>query len=83
MGTGGFTARVEHPGREADHSHPSLAPSLRMRGAIPPLTHTSSWRGVQLRNGYFFMAWCLVKLRDNFTFPVVMMAQKETGSRLL
>jgi hypothetical protein len=27
-----------------------------MRGAIPPLLL------------YVFMAWCLVKLRDNFTF---------------
>jgi hypothetical protein len=27
-----------------------------MRGAIPPLPQ------------YFFMAWCLVKHRDNFTF---------------
>jgi len=27
-----------------------------MRGAIPPLPHN------------FFMAWCLVKHRDNFTF---------------
>jgi len=28
-----------------------------MRGAIPPLPQ------------YVFMAWCLVKHRDNFTFP--------------
>jgi hypothetical protein len=31
-------------------------PKLRMRGAIPPLPK------------YVFMAWCLIKHRDNFTF---------------
>jgi hypothetical protein len=36
---------------------PSAYPVLqRMNGAIPPLPH------------YTFMAWCLVKHRDNFTF---------------
>jgi hypothetical protein len=39
-------------------AHLQLAPRLRMRGAIPPLFRTSSWRGT------------LVKLRDNFTFTV-------------
>jgi hypothetical protein len=39
---------------EADHSPPSSA--KRMHGAIPPLPQ------------YVFMAWCLVKHRDNFTF---------------
>jgi len=34
--------------------HP--VPRSRMRGAIPPLLQ------------YAFMAWCLVKHRDNFTF---------------
>jgi hypothetical protein len=33
-----------------------LVPSLRMRGAVPRLPQ------------YFFMAWCLVKHRDNLTF---------------
>jgi hypothetical protein len=33
-----------------------LVPRSRMRGAIPPLPQ------------YVFMAWCLVKHRDNFTF---------------
>jgi hypothetical protein len=42
-------------GREADHSPPSSA-EVRMRGAIPLLPQ------------YIFMAWCLVKHRDNFTF---------------
>jgi hypothetical protein len=31
-----------------------------MRGAVPPLPH------------YVFMAWCLVKHRDNFTFTFFM-----------
>jgi len=31
-----------HTGYEADHS-PYLVPRLRMHGAIPLLTHTSSW----------------------------------------
>jgi hypothetical protein len=35
-----------------------LVPRLRMRGAIPPLPQ------------YVFMAWCLVKHRDNFTLPL-------------
>jgi hypothetical protein len=35
---------VKRPGREADHSPPSSA-EARMRGAIPPLPNTSSWRG--------------------------------------
>jgi hypothetical protein len=32
-----------------------------MRGAIPPLPHTSSRRGAQLINGYDFMALFLVQ----------------------
>jgi hypothetical protein len=39
-----------------------------MLGAIPPLLHTSSWRGAYLSVGYVYMAWYLVKPRDNFTF---------------
>jgi hypothetical protein len=37
-------------------THLHLAPSSGMRGAIPPLPQ------------YVFMAWYLVKHRDNFTF---------------
>jgi hypothetical protein len=36
--------------READHSPPSSA-EVRMRGAIPPHPHTSSWRGSWLHRG--------------------------------
>jgi len=41
---------------------------ILMLGAIPPLTLTSSQRGAELRTGYVFVSWCLVKHRDNFTF---------------
>jgi hypothetical protein len=34
-------------GHEADHSPPSSA-KVKNGGAIPPLPHTSSWRGAQL-----------------------------------
>jgi hypothetical protein len=37
-------------------THFHLVPRSRMRGAIPPHSHTSSWRGAKLRH------------RDNFTF---------------
>jgi hypothetical protein len=39
-----------------------------MRGVIIPLPNTSSWRGALLRTSYVFMAWYLVKHRDNFIF---------------
>jgi hypothetical protein len=37
-------------------AHLHLVPRSRMRGAIPPLPNTPSWRGAQLKH------------RDNFTF---------------
>jgi hypothetical protein len=39
-------------------THLHLVPRSRMRGAIPPLPQ------------FVFMAWCLVKHRDNFTFTL-------------
>jgi len=39
-------------------THLHLAQRLRMCEAIPPLPQ------------YSFMAWCLVKQRDNFTFTL-------------
>jgi hypothetical protein len=45
---------VKGPGHEADHSY--LVLRSRMHEVIPPLPQ------------YVFMAWCLVKHRDNFTF---------------
>jgi len=41
---GALSLEVKRPKRETDHLH--LAPSLRMRGAIPPLPQ------------YVFMPWC-------------------------
>jgi hypothetical protein len=32
-------------------THHHLVPTLRMRGAIPPLTHTSPWRGTLSSTG--------------------------------
>jgi hypothetical protein len=46
---------VKRPGREADHSPPS---SVEVKNAW---SYTSTPQ-------YIFMAWCLVKHRDNFTF---------------
>jgi hypothetical protein len=40
---------VNRLGREADHSSPSRV--VKNCRAIPPLPHTSSWRGVQLSTG--------------------------------
>jgi hypothetical protein len=36
-------------------THLNIVPRLRICGAVPPFSHV-------------FMAWCLVKHRDNFTF---------------
>jgi hypothetical protein len=55
MGTGDSFLGIKRPGREADHSL-SLVPRLRMGRAIPPLPQ------------YVFMAWFLVKHRDNFAY---------------
>jgi len=41
---GALSLWVKRPGHEADHSPPPMLRS-RMRGAIPPLPSTSSWRG--------------------------------------
>jgi hypothetical protein len=57
---GALSLGVKRPGREADHSPPSNAEVEELRGAIPPLPQ------------YAFIAWCLVKQRDNCTFYVCM-----------
>jgi hypothetical protein len=49
---------VKRPRREADHSPPS---SAEVKNAW---SYTSTPQ-------YVFMAWCLVKHRDNFTFTLV------------
>jgi hypothetical protein len=44
MSTGSTFPGVKRSGREADHSLPSSA-KVKDGGAMPPLPHTSSWRG--------------------------------------
>jgi hypothetical protein len=48
MSTGGSF----HGDKAAWAWHLHLVPRLTMRGAIPPLPHTSSWRGAELSTGY-------------------------------
>jgi hypothetical protein len=42
-----ISEEVKWPGHEADHSSPSTA-EAKNAGALPPLSHTFSWHGVQL-----------------------------------
>jgi hypothetical protein len=53
---GAFSLGVKRPGREADHSSASSAERSR-----------NAWSYISTPQ-YVFMAWCLVKHRDNFTF---------------
>jgi len=39
-----------------------------MRGVVPPLPSTPSWRGYELSKRSIFLSWCLVKHRGNFYF---------------
>jgi hypothetical protein len=57
MGTEGLYAGVKRPGREAHHSLPS---SAKVKNAW---SYTSTQ--------HIFMAWGLVKQRDNFTFTFI------------
>jgi hypothetical protein len=52
---GALSLEVKQPGREADHSPPSSA-KVKNAWSYTPLPQ------------YVFMAWCLVKHRDKFTF---------------
>jgi hypothetical protein len=52
---GALSLGVKRPGREADHSPPSSAEVKNV------------WSYTSIPE-YVFMAWCLVKHRDNFTF---------------
>jgi hypothetical protein len=56
---GALSLGVKRPGREADHSPPSSA----------KVKNTWSYTSTPQ---YVFMAWCLVKHRDNFTFNFVL-----------
>jgi hypothetical protein len=55
---------VKRPGREADHSPPSIAEVKNAR------SYTSTPQ-------YVFMAWCLVKHSDNFTFYLFALLRQE------
>jgi hypothetical protein len=55
MGTGALSLDLKRPGREADHSPPSSA------------EFENAWSYTSTPQ-YVFMAWCLVKHRDNFIF---------------
>jgi hypothetical protein len=48
-------------------THPQLVPRLRMRGAVPPLPIHLHDLVLRQSTGCVFMAWYLVKFRDNFT----------------
>jgi hypothetical protein len=54
---GALSLGLKRPGREADHLPPS---SAKVKNAW---SYTSTPQ-------YIFMAWCLVKHRDNFTFSI-------------
>jgi hypothetical protein len=58
MGTGGFLSGVKRPGRESDHSPPTstMVKKTWVYISTPP---------------YTFMAKCLVKQRNNFTFYIL------------
>jgi len=60
VGTRALSLGVKQLGHEANHSPPT---SAKVKGgAIPSLLQ------------YIFMAWCLVKHRDNFTFTCLLAA---------
>jgi hypothetical protein len=42
--------------RESDHSSPSSA-EVKNDWRYTSTPHRSSWRGIWLRTGYFFLAW--------------------------
>jgi hypothetical protein len=47
-------------------THLNLVPTSRIRGAIPPLPNTPSWRGVQLKH------------REKFTFNLTISRHRTT-----
>jgi hypothetical protein len=55
---GALSLGVKRPGGEADHSHPSS-------------TEVKNEWSYTFTPQYVFMAWCLVKHRDNFTFTIL------------
>jgi hypothetical protein len=71
MGTRGSFVEIKRSGREADYSHPS---SVEVKNAW---SYTSTPQ-------YVFMAWCLVKHRDNFTFTLISVSSSShfTGTKI-
>jgi hypothetical protein len=67
---GALFLEVKRPRREADHSPPS---SAEVKNAW---SYTSTPQ-------YVFMAWCLAKHRDNFTFNFMLIHQQHTCSIIL
>jgi hypothetical protein len=61
---GALSMGVKRPDREADHSPPSSAESRNV------WSYTSTPQ-------YIFMAWCLVKHKDNFTFTFIILHYKQ------
>jgi hypothetical protein len=59
---GTLSLGIKRPGREADHSPPS---SAEVKNAW---SYTSTLQ-------YVFIAWCLVKYRDNFTFTFTILEE--------
>jgi hypothetical protein len=64
MGTTDISLGIKRPEREADHSPPS---SAEVKNA---------WSYTSIPQ-YVFMAWCLVKHRDNFTFYIFYMISRK------
>jgi len=52
-------------------AHLYLVPSLRVHISAPPLPDMFSSCGALLSTEYFFMAWCLIKHRDYYTFLII------------
>jgi hypothetical protein len=63
---GALSLEVKRPGREADHSPQSSAEV------------TNAWSFTSTPR-YVFVAWCLVKHRDNFTFLLLSLERVSDG----
>jgi hypothetical protein len=59
MGSRGYFRGVKRPGREADHQPPSS-------------TEVNKTWSYTSTSQYVFMAWCLIKHRDNFIFAAIL-----------
>jgi hypothetical protein len=68
VGTGVLILGVKQQGVKLT-SHLRLVLTLGICGATPPLPNKTSWSCASSSKRYVFMAWCLVKHKDNFTLP--------------